>query len=182
MIILASASPRRKELLTKIIPNFKICPSEIKEEIPNNISALDSAQYLAVKKAMEIHTKYPNDTIIGADTVIVLNNKIYGKPKNKSDAKNMLLEFSGKKHHVITGVCIINKEKSISFSSINEVEFYELEDKEIDAYLTLDEYKDKAGSYAIQGQANLFIKKINGDYNSIIGLPISQIYQLLKKF
>jgi len=112
----------------------------------------------------------------------VMNNKIFGKPLDKNDAKNMLLKFSNNKHYVITGVCVMSKQRTISFSSINEVEFYNLSEEEIENYLKSDEYKDKAGSYAIQGNGSLFIKQIKGDYNSIVGLPVSQLYRVLKNF
>ena len=184
MIILASASPRRKELLSKIANDFKIVPSDIDEEslITDTLSVLEIPEFLSTKKAMDIKNKYPTDTIIAADTAIVLDNKIYGKPKTKEEAKDMLKKFSNRTHYVITGVCIASPVRTMSFSSINEVTFYNLSETEIDEYLLNNEYIDKAGSYAIQGKASLFIKKINGDYNSIIGLPISEINRILKNF
>jgi len=182
MFVLASASPRRKELLKKIISDFIVCPSDISEDIPTNIKAADVAEHLATKKALDISKHYPNDIVIGCDTIIVYNDKIYGKAKDKNDAFNMLKTFSGKTHSVITGVCIISKNKSISFSSINEVTFYDLSDKEIENYLQSEEYIDKAGAYAIQGKAGLFVKKIHGDYNSIVGLPVSKLNRVLKIF
>ena len=182
MIVLASASPRREELLKKIVSQFKTCPSDVNENIPDNINVIDVAEFLAVKKAKDILQKYPNDLIIGSDTVIVYNDKIYGKPKDIEDARKMLQLFSNNTHYVITGVCVMTNNKSISFTSINEVEFYKLEEKEIEEYLSFDEYKDKAGSYAIQGKGNLFVKCIKGDFNSIIGLPISRLNRVLKNF
>lgn len=183
MIILASSSPRRKELLSKIVENFKIVPSDIDEiNIPQEISPTETAEYLATKKALDVFNKNPNDIVIGSDTIIVFNNKIYGKPLNKEEAKAMLTSFSNNTHYVITGVSIISNSRSMSFSSISEVYFYNLSEKEIDEYLLDDEYKDKAGSYAIQGKAAMFVKKINGDYNSIIGLPISELNRILKNF
>lgn len=182
MIILASASPRRKELLLKITSEFKIYPSDYEENLPSNISATDAAEFLATQKALSVSKKFPKDTIIGADTVIVYDNKIYGKPYDKKEAKEMLSTFSNNTHKVITGVCVIRNKKSVSFTSINEVTFYNLSESEIDDYLNDDEYKDKAGSYAIQGKANLFIKEIKGDYNSIVGLPIAKLNRVLKNF
>ncbi len=184
MVILASASPRRKELLSKIISDFKVIPSNIDEEsiINDRIPAKDIPEFLSTKKALDIHSKYPDDTIIAADTAIIFDNKIYGKPKNEDDAKSMLKTFSNNTHYVITGVCIICDNKTISFSSINEVEFYDLSDKEINQYLETDEYKDKAGSYAIQGQGAMLVSSIKGDYYSIVGLPVSQINRILKNF
>lgn len=182
MIILASASPRRRELLKLITEDFEIHPSSIIEDIPKNISTLDVAEYLATQKAMDVSKKYPNDIVIGSDTIIVHNNKIYGKPLNKEHAKTMLQEFSNNTHKVVTGVCVCSKDKSISFSSISDVTFYDLTESEINSYLEKDEYKDKAGAYAIQGKACLFIKEIKGDYNSIVGLPISKLNKILKMF
>ena len=182
MIILASASPRRKELLSQIVDEFEIHPSNVEESIPSNIATNDVAEYLATQKALDVAKQFPNDTIIGSDTIIVFNDTIYGKPVNKADAKKMLLQFSNNTHLVITGVCIVSQNKSISFSSVNKVTFYNLSEDEIDNYLKDDEYKDKAGSYAIQGKASLFIKEITGDYNSIVGLPVSKLARVLKSF
>lgn len=184
MIILASASPRRRELLSKIVDNFNIIPSTIDEDklTKNNISALETPEFLAVQKALDIKKDHLTDIIIGADTAIIFDDKIYGKPKTANEAKKMLSDFSDKTHYVVTGVCIASEKRTISFSSINEVTFYKLTEKDIDEYLSLDEYKDKAGSYAIQGKGGLFIKSIKGDYNSIVGLPIGEINRLLKKF
>lgn len=182
MIILASASPRRKELLHKIVDVFEIVPSSINEDYPTEMKKLDVAEYLATRKALSVYESHKNDTIIGSDTIIVFNNKIYGKPHTKDEAKEMLKEFSNNTHYVVTGVCVVSSKQTLSFSSISEVTFYNLSDEEIDNYLEDDEYKDKAGSYAIQGKASLFIKKINGDYNSIIGLPVAELNRILKNF
>ena len=182
MIILASASPRRKELLGHIINDFKIVPSSIEETVPDNLPLTEHAVYLSTQKALDVFKDHNEDIIIASDTTIVFKNEIYGKPKNKEDAKRMLTSLSNNTHLVITGVCVASKNRTISFSSVNEVEFYELSESEIDEYLTHDEYKDKAGSYAIQGKANLFVKSIKGDYNSIVGLPVAQLNRVLKDF
>lgn len=180
MIVLASASPRRKELLKLITNDFIIHPSNIQEDIPSSISSHDVAQYLAAQKALDVAKEFPNDIVIGADTVIVYNDTIYGKPKDRNDAKDMLKTFSNSTHQVVTGVCVVNNSKSMSFSSISDVTFYKLSNEEIELYLDDDEYKDKAGAYAIQGKASLFIKEIKGDYNSIVGLPVAKLNQILK--
>ena len=178
MIILASASPRRKELLGKITSNFKIIPSTCDETIPDNIKAIDVAEYLSAQKAKDIFKDNKDDVVIGSDTTIVFNNKVYGKAKDKNDARNMLKEFSGNTHYVVTGVTIISSKRSISFSSISEVTFFELSDKDIDDYLSIDEYVDKAGAYAIQGYASLWINSIDGDYFNVVGLPVHRLYRL----
>ena len=146
------------------------------------LSLFDIPEFLATQKALDVLKNHCHDIIIGADTIIVHNNKIYGKPLNKSHAKKMLLDFSDNTHFVVTGVCIASNQRTISFSSVNEVSFFKLTNSEIDNYLANDEYKDKAGSYAIQGKAALFVKHISGDFNSIVGLPVSHIYHLLKSF
>ena len=182
MIILASNSPRRKELLKQILPEFKIIPSNIDEKIPDTILPMDAAVYLSTQKCLDVYRNNPNDLVIAADTLIILDNKIYGKPINKDDAKRMLMKFANKTHYVVTGVCISSETNTISFSSVNEVEFYALCEREIDEYLKDDEYKDKAGAYAIQGKGSLFIKSMKGDYNGIVGLPIAQLNRVLHQF
>ena len=184
MIILASASPRRKQLLSQIVNDFKIIPSSIDEEslITSKMNSMEIPEFLSTKKALDILEKNPNDTIIASDTAIIFNNKIYGKPKNIEEAYDMLRAFSNNTHYVITGVCIATKNKTISFTSKNEVTFYSLSDEEIKEYLTTKEYSDKAGAYAIQGKGVLLIKNIKGDYNSIVGLPISELNRILKTF
>ena len=182
MLVLASASPRRKQLLSLLTTDFEVEVSNVDETVPENVTASDAAAFLATKKALDVAKNRPDDIVIGSDTIIVFKDKIYGKPLNKADAKNMLTEFSGNTHQVITGVCVVQGKRTISFSSVNKVEFYELSESEIDEYLNDDEYKDKAGSYAIQGKAGLFIKEIAGDYNSIVGLPVSKLNRILKSF
>ena len=182
MLVLASASPRRTQLLSLLTSNFDIVGSSVDETIPDNVTASDAAAFLATKKALDVAKNRPNDIVIGADTIIVYKDKIYGKPTSKEDAKNMLSSFSGNTHQVITGVCVVQGKKTISFSSVNKVEFYQLTEEEIEENLNDNEYKDKAGSYAIQGKAGLFIKEIAGDYNSIVGLPVSKLNRILKSF
>lgn len=184
MLILASASPRRKELLKLITNNFSVVTSNIDESsfLKSIENPFEVAENLATKKALDVFKNHTEDTIIGADTTIVFNDKIYGKPCDRNDAFNMLKELSNNEHYVITGVCVVNSKRTISFSSISKVSFYLLSDMEIEQYLNDDEYKDKAGSYAIQGKGGLFVKKIEGDYNNIVGLPVSQLNKILKDF
>lgn len=184
MFILASASPRRVELLKKIVSEFKTIPSTVDEDslITKDIPSMELPEFLAVQKALDVFNNNPNDIVLGADTAIVCDNKIYGKPKDAIDAKKMLTLFSNKTHYVVTGVCLVSSKKTISFSSINEVTFYNLSEQDIDEYLMCNEYFDKAGSYAIQGKGELLIKSIKGDYNSIVGLPVSEINRILKNY
>lgn len=181
-VILASASPRRQELLKNIINEFEIIPAEVDESLNSDIQPEKAAQYLSRKKAENIAKKYPDAVVIGSDTTVVTDDEILGKPENKKDAYNMLKKLSGKIHKVITGVCILGEGKEISFSEITEVEFYKLGEKEIEDYLSTDEWTDKAGAYGIQGKAGLFVKRINGDYNNVVGLPVSRLNREIKDF
>lgn len=179
-IILASASPRRKQLLSTILNDFEVITSSIEETYPDNLDLSLIPLYLSNLKAYDVHLKFPHDIVIGADTAIVFENKILGKPKNKQEAKSMLTEFSNKFHFVVTGVTIYDGCEKYEINSINKVYFNDLSEKEIDDYLLHEEYKDKAGSYAIQGMASKFINKIEGEYEAIVGLPIKDLKLILK--
>jgi len=179
--ILASASPRRKELFAVISEDFDVIPSDVEEIVPDDISPMNQAEYLASLKAGDISLKYPNDTVIGADTCVVSDDKVLGKPKNKEDARQMLLTLSGKTHKVVTGCAICKGGDVISFSNVTDVEFYSLTEDEIENYINSDEPYDKAGAYAIQGKASLFVKGIKGDYFNVVGLPVSQLKKELDK-
>lgn len=181
-IILASASPRRKELFAVIINDFEVIPSNAEEIVPENIQALDQAEYLAGLKARDIAKNYPDRIVIGADTCVVAGAEVLGKPKDKEDAKRMLQLLSGNTHKVVTGCAICKGEKFLSFSNITEVEFYKLTDREIEEYINSSEPYDKAGAYGIQGKAGLFVKGIKGDYFNVVGLPVSQLNRELNKF
>lgn len=185
-IILASASPRRKELLGFITEKFECIPADIDETLPENISADDSAEYLARLKAEHIAASHPNSIVIGCDTVVVYNSEVFGKPVSEEDAELMLNKLSGNVHKVITGVSICCNERKLSFSEITEVEFFELTEKEITDYIAGSEgdkreWEDKAGGYAIQGVFSKVVKRIHGDYYSVMGLPVARLYQELKK-
>lgn len=180
--ILASASPRRQELLEKIIPQYTCIPADIDETIPENISALDAPAYLSLKKARHIAKSNPNAVVIGADTCVISGDKILGKPSSRENAFNMLRALSGKTHLVITGCAIVKGEKEISFSEITEVEFYPLTDKEIHDYIATGESDDKAGAYGIQGGGAVLVKGIHGDYFNVVGLPLARLSRELKNF
>ena len=180
-IILASASPRRKELLSKITTDFEIIPSNALEIYPENLDALKVSLYLSNLKAKDIHSKYPNSIVIGSDTTVIINNTVLGKPLNKDDAKNMLSTLSNNIHYVVSGVTIYNKDEIYEINSISKVFFKNLSNEEIEEYLTHDEYKDKAGSYAIQGLASKFIDHIEGDYDTIVGFPTNAVKTILDK-
>lgn len=176
--ILASASPRRKELLSIYTKNFKVLPADIDESIPNNMDIDYIPLYIAKMKADAVKNKINNsDILITADTVVILDNKIYGKPKNRDDAYNMLHTLSNKEHKVITGVCCYSGDNNINIEFIDTtfVTFIKLNESIINDYLDTDEYTDKAGAYAVQGYGSLFIEKINGSYDNVVGLPVGKL-------
>ncbi|MDE7314656.1 MAG: Maf family protein [Mucispirillum sp.] len=183
--ILASASPRRKELLSVYIKDFKVMPADIDETVPNNIILEDIPLYIAKEKAAAVFDKLgKEDIIITADTIVLLDSKIYGKPKNKLDAYNMIKTLSGKTHQVITGVCCYSKDKQINieFSDTTNVSFIEISDEIIEKYLENAEYIDKAGAYAVQGIASMFVEKIEGSYDNVVGLPMGRLARNLIKY
>ena len=179
MIILASASPRRKELLSLICDNFKIIPADIDESLDGNVSLYDIPEYLAIQKAAAVHKNHPDDIVIGCDTGVFVDNQMIGKPKSDKAAVEILKLLSGKTHKVITGCAIFGKGEPISFSKVTEVEFYELSDKEILEYVETGEPMDKAGAYGIQGKGGVLIKQIKGDYFNVVGLPVAELKRKL---
>ena len=180
--ILASKSPRRQELLQRIIKNFEIDVVET-EEFVNPELPLDKAiEDVAKQKGLAVFKKHPDATVISADTIVAMNGVVYGKPKDEEDAKRMLKELSGEFHDVITAVCLIKEGKCETFSVTSKVKFLPLSDAEICAYVDTKEPLDKAGAYGIQGYGALLIEKIDNDYYTIMGLPISLLNQRLKTF
>lgn len=197
-IILASQSPRRKELLEQIGLEFEICPAKGEEIITKSIPE-EVVMELSKQKAEEIaalvssygenHKEIttPSDIlVIGADTVVAYDGKILGKPKDEADAKRMLSMLAGNIHSVFTGVTLVFIDKSgrtgeVVFYEKTDVKMHEMTDTEIERYISTGEPMDKAGSYGIQGKGAIYIEKIDGDYNNVVGLPITRIYQELKK-
>ena len=183
-IILGSSSPRRKELLSSLNIKFVIRKSHQKEYYPTKLKEKEIAEFIAKSKAAIICKKLSNNyLLITADTIVLKNDNILHKPKDKNQAFKLLTNISGKTHKVITGVCIKSKQKEVIFSSKTEVTFNKLSKNEILYYI--DNFKpfDKAGSYAIQEWIGYIgVKKINGSYNNVVGLPTSILYQKLKLF
>lgn len=182
-IILASASPRRKEILENTNTKFEIIKSEIDEVILENELPSQVVMRLAFEKSIDIALKHPDSLVIGADTVVVLNNNILGKPKDSSDAFNMIKQLSGKTHQVITGISLINlnaNQKIIDYV-VSNVKFKNLSEEDIKDYIQTNESLDKAGAYGIQGFGAMLVEEIQGDYFNIVGLPISRLSDLLKK-
>ena len=165
-IILASGSPRRKELLEKIGLKFKVVKGDYQEDMDSHKTPEDLVTFLSFEKARAVAKTHKNSLVIGADTIVVCNGKVLGKPKNQEDAKGMLKTLSGKMHSVITGFTVIDTDtnKTISKSVETKVYFKKLDPEEIDAYVKTGEPMDKAGAYAIQGVGSAFIEKIEGDY------------------
>jgi septum formation protein len=180
-IILASGSPRRRELMTRIGLNFQYVTSEIKEDFTDDPDFGHQAMRLAAMKAYNVANLYDEAFIIGADTIVVHNNVIYGKPKDADDVRKTLKTLSGHMHHVITGVALVNKREGVCerFYETTEVYFRKFGDDFIDWYIETEEPYDKAGSYAIQGKGCLMVEKIHGDYDNVVGLPVGKLFQHL---
>lgn len=177
-VILASKSPRRKELLSLICDSFEVMPADIDESVPQNVAAEEAAEYISTKKAFAIDSE---DVIIACDTVVIIDGKILGKPSDRQNGFEMLSELSGKTHSVISGVCIRYKGESVSFSQKSLVTFYELSDEEINDYLDSGEPFDKAGGYGIQGLGSLLVKEFSGDFFNIVGLPVARLRRSLSE-
>ena len=181
-LILASKSPRRKELLELMGYEFIVYASDIDEQIDPNDSPYEVAMQISLNKAQPILNRFKDSIIIGADTIVYCDGQYLEKPKNAEDAQRMLNLLSGKTHQVITGVTILSNCSEESFYSATDVTFYELTSEEIKNYINSGEPYDKAGGYGIQGAAAKFVKHINGDFFTVVGLPVAQLYQRLKKY
>ncbi len=181
-VILASTSPRRKELFEKTGILFEVVGSSYEEDMTLDMSPKDLAIYLSRGKAEDVANKYPDAVVIGADTFTVLGNEVFGKPYTKEKAKERLMMLSGKQHSIITGFTIIEKSenKIVSKAMETKVFFKDLTEKEIDDYVETGEPMDKAGAYAIQGLGGKLIEKTEGSYDNIIGLPVDEVVQILK--
>lgn len=178
MLILASKSPRRKELLQYITTDFVIKSAEVDETLPNNIAPDNAVKYLSRIKAEPLATN-SNDIVIGADTVVTIDGKILGKPTDTNDARDMLRLLSGRTHSVFTGVTVIKNGNCHTFCEETKVTFHNLSDDEINNYIATNEPMDKAGAYGIQGYGALLVKGIEGDYFNVVGLPVSKLNRLL---
>ena len=182
--ILASASPRRKELIKNLDVDLEVCPSGCDEALEAGLSFSETVERLAELKAYDIFEKFKNEEdilVVGADTIVVLDNLILGKPKDKEDAFATLKALSGRSHFVYTGMCLISKGQKILCHDKTEVFMTDISDSEIISYIESGEPMDKAGSYGIQGKGSLFIEKIKGNYNTVVGLNISQLYNIMKR-
>lgn len=181
-VILASKSPRRKELLELLKIPFEIIVSDIDEQIDYDNDLVKEIEKLSYQKANAVFRDHPDALVIGSDTIVKIGNDVLGKPHSVEEAKQMLRELSDNTHEVVTGVTILCKENAETFSSVARVSFYPLSEEEIEEYVSTNEPMDKAGAYAIQGDAAKFIRCIEGDYYTIVGLPIAELYHRLKKY
>ena len=179
-LVLASKSPRRSEILKNAGFDFIIRTADADETIKEGTNPEDAVVMLAARKAMAVE-RNEDEVVLGADTIVVLGDKILGKPKDREDAFNMLRSLSGRVHSVFTGVCAISDKGSMTFAEETKVEFYPLTDEEINTYIDSNDCYDKAGAYGIQGLASKFIRGINGDYFNVVGLPISSVYKKILK-
>ncbi|WP_416151353.1 Maf family protein [Salipaludibacillus sp. HK11] len=180
--VLASQSPRRKELLEQIGLSFTVIPSEVEEKIVETDTPEEVVASLAYQKAEDVFSRNENKLILAADTIVVIDNIILGKPTDKHDANKMLQLLSGRSHHVLTGVTLLSQDNKMTFVEKTRVYFYPLTSEEIVDYIDSGEPFDKAGAYGIQGLGATLVEKINGDYFTIVGLPIAKVVRALKQF
>ncbi len=182
MFILASNSPRRKKLLEDAGVPFKVVALNVDETVNEKIKPEKLVTMLAKKKAQAVFELYPNDTIIAADTIVVKDGEVLGKPKDEADAYRMLKLLDNDKHEVYTGVCILSQQKEVIFFTMAEVWMKNYNDLQIYDYIKTGEPMDKAGAYAIQGLGEQFIDHYSGDFFTIVGLPLKSLLQELKAF
>jgi septum formation protein len=183
-IILASASPRRKELLEKIGLKFEVEPSNYAEDMRSRLRPDELAKSISLEKAKVVASKHKNAIVIAADTFIVFRGKIMGKPNTEAEARKMLMRLRGKSHSVITGFTILDadNDKVLTKSVETIIHIKNLNPEEIDAYVKSKEPLDKAGAYAIQGLGSVIVERIEGDYFNVMGLPLSALAESLKEF
>lgn len=182
-VILASASPRRRELLSLIFDDFRVIPSDFEEsEVPAELPPVRHVEYSATMKARDVANKFPNSLVIGADTIVVVGDRILGKPADTSDAGHMLRSLSGVTHEVYTGLAIILGDLERTGVECTDVTFRKLSDEIISRYISSGEPMDKAGAYAIQGRGSVLIKSIRGCYFNVVGLPLYRLSAMLEEF
>ena len=181
-IILASASPRRRELMELAGYDFEVICADIVEAVPENVQPQEVVMSLALQKAQAVAAENEDAVVVGSDTVVALDGKILGKPHSESEACEMLRLLSGRTHKVFTGVTVVGDGKEKSFFDETNVEFYPLGEDEIKKSVATGEPMDKAGAYGIQGKGSVLVKKINGDFFNVMGLPIAKLYREMSDF
>lgn len=182
-LILASGSPRRREMFERMPWEFSCEPSAAEERIPEELSVYKAAEYLSALKAEEVWKRHKREgkVIVGSDTAVILDGVIFGKPGTVKEAADMLRQLSGRTHIVSTGVTIVRDSGRESFTSETEVTFYELSEKEIEDYIATGEPMDKAGAYGIQGYGAFLVREIKGDYYTVVGLPAAMVKKKLER-
>ena len=181
-LILASGSPRRRELLSLYTTDFTVCVSDFDESTVTAATPAKLVEKLARGKCLAVAAQHPGAVVLGCDTVVDVNGEVFGKPHSVEDAKRMLRALSGTTHQVHTGVCVTDGSRTESFVDSCKVTFFPLSEEEIDFYTATQEPYDKAGAYAIQGRAALWLDRMEGDYYTIMGLPVSRTAQVLAHF
>ena len=179
-IILASASPRRSELLRAVGFEFEVIPADVEENLPEGIIPSKAVELLAKRKALAVAEHHADDIVIGSDTLVEIDGQVLGKPRNDNEALEMLMLLSGKTHNVHTGVYIAGKGFDCGFTETAQVTFFPISIEEAQQYVSTGDCNDKAGAYAIQGGAMSFVQKICGDYNAIVGLPAARLARILR--
>jgi septum formation protein len=182
MLILASGSPRRREILTMLGYTFKVSPADADETLEEGIAPDCAVAELSKRKAEAVGKLYPSDVVLGADTLVFCDGAILGKPENREDAASMLRLLSGRTHQVYTGVTVLNQTGSKTWVNRSNVTFLDLTEEEIRSYLETGEPMDKAGAYAVQGKGSALIESISGDFFAVMGLPASSTVRSLKEF
>lgn len=182
-VVLASASPRRQELIKLIFDSVEILPADCDETLSEGIGAREAVEYLSkIKNDASSELTEKENLIISADTVVAVDDEILGKPVDKEDARRMICLLSGKVHQVYTGVTLSLNGKTKTFSEKTDVAFFDLTEDEIEEYISSSEPYDKAGAYGIQGKAGLLVKGINGDYYNVVGFPIARLKREIEEF
>lgn len=181
-LILASGSPRRRELLEKCDIPFICIPADIDESIDETMPLGEEIGRLSRRKAEHILQEYPDAVVIGSDTIVTADGRILGKPADRQEAAAMLRLLSGRAHQVITGLTVISSRRSYTAYTVSDVHFAEMDENDINTYLDTGECMDKAGAYGIQGYGGRYIEKIEGDFYSIMGLPLHLVFEELKHF
>lgn len=179
-MILASNSPRRKEILENFGLTIQVISKEV-EEVSSKDNYIEITKDIAYKKGVDIALENPEELVVSADTIVVLDNEIMGKPKDIEEAKKMLSKLSGREHEVLTAFAVFYKEKTFIDYCSTMVKFKDLETKEIEWYINTGEAMDKAGAYGIQGSGNILVESIKGDFFNVMGFPLSKFYDTLKK-
>lgn len=181
-IVLASASPRRQELLRQVGVSFRVIPSQVDEQVDEPMQPGALVEHLALAKARDVAAREAGALVLGSDTIVVVDEQVLGKPKDRADAIAMLKQLSGRSHQVMTGVALVTAERELVGHEVTTVRFRTLEPGEIERYVDSGEPMDKAGAYGIQGRAAAMISAIEGDYFTVVGLPLCRTVSMLSLF